>query len=282
LHIEDVRIHYVSNGSNDKPLMLCLHGFPEFWYSFRHQLREFKNDYRVVAIDQRGYGNSTKFNSYKEYTLDKMVKDTKQVINALGYSSCVLMGHDWGGAVTWAFAAQHPDMVDKVVVCNCPHESAFFKYIHSHLKQFLKSWYMFFFLQPIIPELYISGVADMKFFDIILKGKKGGVLTDSTTKEDVEAYKYMFQSWRSLTGPINYIRAGFLCPPRRGQNKKVTKPVLLVWGTRDLALETGLTEYCKPYAKNLTIKYVEGASHWVQMDEPETVNRHIRDFLEAN
>ncbi|RUS69128.1 hypothetical protein EGW08_023111 [Elysia chlorotica] len=280
LHLEDVRIHYVSRGSPDKPLMLMLHGFPESWYSWRYQIQEFSQTHRVVAVDLRGYGDSDKPSQISEYKMERLVKDVKQIITALGYSSCVLVGHDWGGAITWTFAGCYPHMVDKAVVLNCPHPLGFRKYMMTHWAQFKKSWYMFFFLMPILPEIYI-GLSDLKFFDIIFLGKKGGVLSGATTKADVEVYKYLFQTWHSLTGPINYIRAGLVyrLPSRLAQ--KVTCPVLLLWGRRDLALEAGQAEAARDFAYDLTVQYLDTSSHWVQMDEPDTVNAHIRDFLSA-
>lgn len=280
LHLEDVRIHYVSDGSTEKPLMLFLHGFPESWYSWRYQLLEFSKTHRVVAVDMRGYGDSDKPIQISAYKLEKLVKDVKQIITALGYSSCTLVGHDWGGAITWTFTGCYPAMVDKAVVLNCPHPQGFRKYMMTHWAQFKKSWYMFFFLMPFLPEIYI-GLSDLKFFDIIFLGKKGGIQSGAMQKKDVEVYKYLFQKWYSLTGPINYIRAGLVyqLPSRLAQ--RVTKPVLLLWGCKDLALETGQAEACKDYAYNLTIQYLENSSHWVQMDEPDKVNAHIREFLEV-
>ncbi|KAK3768609.1 hypothetical protein RRG08_015764 [Elysia crispata] len=280
LHLEDIRIHYVSSGSTEKPLMLLLHGFPESWYSWRYQIQEFSQTHRVVAVDLRGYGDSDKPSRITEYKMEKLVKDIKQIITALGYSSCILVGHDWGGAITWTFTGCYPNMVDKAIVLNCPHPQGFQKYVMTHWAQFKKSWYMFFFLMPLLPEIYI-GLSDLKFFDIIFLGKKGGVVSGATRKEDVEVYKYLFQKWYSLTGPINYIRAGLIyrLPSRLAQ--KVTKPVLLIWGCKDLALETGQAHAANDYAYDLTVKYLENSSHWVQMDEPDKVNAHIREYLDA-
>lgn len=278
LYLEDVRIHYVNNGSDDKPLMLLLHGFPESWYSWRFQLQHFNKDYRVAAVDLRGYGDSDKPSGISQYKIEHLVKDIKQIITALGYRSCVLVGHDWGGAISWAFAGTYPDMVDKVIILNSPHPQSFYKYLLSHWEQFKKSWYMFFFLIPVLPEIYIS-LSDMKFFDIIFLGKKGGVLTGATTRDDVEAYKYLFQKFGSLTGPINYIRASVIFGVPKRFHKKVTKPVLLIWGCRDLAIEKGQAEACQAYAENLTIRYLENASHWVQMDDPNKVNELIKEFI---
>ncbi|XP_005098269.2 epoxide hydrolase 4 [Aplysia californica] len=278
LHLEEVRLHYVSSGSPDKPLMLLVHGVLENWYSYRYQLREFSDKYRVVAIDQRGCGDSSRPSGIKEYQLERMVKDVKQIITALGYSKCVLIGHDWGGAVTWAFAGCYPDMVEKIVVCNSPHFHCFRNYVRTHWAQFKKSWYFFFFLLPILPEIYI-GLNDYGFLDRIFLGKTAGVHTGAMTQEYVDAVKYIFPNISSMTPSINYIRANLLHPPSSRYGQKVTKPVLLIWGCRDFSLENGLAEKTKDFAYNMDIKYIKDACHFVHMDEPEKVNSYIREFL---
>jgi pimeloyl-ACP methyl ester carboxylesterase len=113
-----VKLHYVTQG--DGPLMLMLHGFPEFWYSWRHQIPEFAQDYQVVALDLRGYNNSEKPTETSAYTIAELIKDVAGVIHGLGYETCVLVGHDWGGAIAWSFAYEHPDMVEKLIVMNIP------------------------------------------------------------------------------------------------------------------------------------------------------------------
>nr|KAG5698659.1 hypothetical protein BaRGS_003173 [Batillaria attramentaria] len=142
IYLEEVRLHYVTTGSEGKPLMVLVHGFPEFWYSWRYQLREFKDSFRVVAIDLRGYGDSDKPTDVSSYDVSKLVDDVKQLISALGYKKCVLVGHDWGGAVSWSFAQTYPDMVDKLIVMSCPSISAYMKNAWSRLglRQLRRSW----------------------------------------------------------------------------------------------------------------------------------------------
>ncbi|ELW72631.1 Epoxide hydrolase 4 [Tupaia chinensis] len=105
--------------------MLLLHGFPEFWYSWRHQLREFKSEYRVVALDLRGYGETDAPIHRKNYKLDCLITDIKDILDSLGYNKCVLIGHDWGGMIAWLIAICFPEMVMKLIVVNFPHPNVF-------------------------------------------------------------------------------------------------------------------------------------------------------------
>ncbi|ESP03583.1 hypothetical protein LOTGIDRAFT_224222 [Lottia gigantea] len=280
IHLENVRLHYVVNGSEDKPLMVLLHGFPEFWYSWRFQLKEFAKDYRVVAVDQRGYSESDKPPGIKNYAVTNMVEDLKQLIPALGYNSCVLVGHDWGGAISWSFAAKYPHMVSKLIIMNCPHPAVFQKYMTSHLAQFKKSTYMFFFLIPWIPE-FIFKLADYHRLSVIFRSNRMGVVDKSRiTDEDMEAYKYSFSRDGCDTGSLNYIRAMFHTPLTAKQGlKTITSPTLFIWGCRDGALEAGMVPLAKKYVDNLQIEYIEDASHWVQMDKPDVVNNLMKKFL---
>ncbi|XP_067666860.1 epoxide hydrolase 4-like [Haliotis asinina] len=276
VHLEDVRIHYVAQGDETKPLMLFLHGFPEFWYSWRYQLREFKKDYRVVAIDLRGYGDSDKPSGIENYQMSKMVADLKQLIPALGYRSCVLVSHDWGGAIAWSFTAYHPELVDKLIVLNCPHPGIFRSFMQKSWTQFKKSWYMFFFQVPCLPELMLK-VNDLKAIERIFTGRQGGVTSGKCSAEDIEAYKYAFSRPGAATCAINYYRATTRFPAKK--LPKVSCPVLTIWGCKDVALETGLAAAANSVVENHTVKYIEEASHWVMMDTPEQVNKHMADFL---
>uniref|UniRef100_A0A0B7BFI2 AB hydrolase-1 domain-containing protein n=1 Tax=Arion vulgaris TaxID=1028688 RepID=A0A0B7BFI2_9EUPU len=181
LTLKDVRIHYVASGPEDKPLMLFVHGFPEFWYSWRHQIIEFQKDYRVVAIDQRGYNKSSKPSGKKNYSAVKLMSDIEQIIQALGYKSCILVGHDWGGLVTWVFSKHYPHLVDKLIVMNAPPFSIFKQFLSTSKDQAKKSWYVFFFQLPFLPELILK-LENYGFLDDLLPSKhklKGSAVADS-------------------------------------------------------------------------------------------------------
>ena len=144
-----IKLHYVSQGKGK--LMLMLHGFPEFWYSWRHQIPEFADNYRVVAVDLRGYNNSDKPQELEAYKMSELIADVRGVIDGLGYNDCVLVAHDWGGAIAWSFADAYPKMVEKLIVLNIPHPAKFVEGLKTP-QQLLKSWYVFAFQIPWLPE----------------------------------------------------------------------------------------------------------------------------------
>lgn len=272
----NLRIHYVAKGDPQKPLMLCLHGFPEFWYSWRYQLKAFSDNYRMVAVDMRGYGESDHPTGKEHYKLSYLVNDVKEMIEALGYSSCVLLAHDWGGAIAWNVAHIYPEHVDKLILCNIPHPKCFAKCLQSSKKQFRASWYVFFFQLPYLPE-FVLEMDDFKAFEEAFRKVK------NFTEEDIEAYKYaLCQS--GCTAPLNYYRSVMQSfdLPRGYTRTKIKAPTLVVWGTEDKALLRETLIGTEEYVEDLTIKYVDGASHWVQVDDYENVNKHIRDFLNAH
>ncbi|KAG2461221.1 epoxide hydrolase 4 [Polypterus senegalus] len=277
-----LRFHYVAAGERGKPLMLFLHGFPEFWFSWRHQLREFKSEFRVVAVDMRGYGESDMPVGMENYKLDYLVADIKDIVEYLGYNRCYIVGHDWGGMIAWLFAIYYPEMVNKLIVLNCPHPSAFIDYTLRHPSQLKKSSYFFFFQLPRLPELMLS-INDFKAIKYLFTshttgiGRKGCRLTSG----DVEAYLYVFSQPGALTGPLNYYRNVFSFLPLNQQDVK--SPVLLLWGERDAFLEQEMAENSKLYIKNhFRINMISGASHWLQQDQPDIVNTLIWTFLKES
>ncbi|XP_014768714.1 epoxide hydrolase 4 [Octopus bimaculoides] len=277
LSLSNVNVHYVSIGDKNKPLMLFIHGFPECWYSWHYQIVEFSKNYRVVAFDQRGYSLSSKFTDKKYFTIEKLSADVSEVIQTLGYKNCVLVGHDWGGAVAWNTAINYPQLVSKLIIMNCPHPTVFSKYLRSHFSQLRKSWYMFFFQMPYIPEWIYS----FNKFEALSKifTSRVGVRSENMTSDDIDVYRYAFSQPGATTGPINYYRANF----HRSQAKLPTNilkmPVLIIWGMQDAFLNHEMAAECSKYVNNLLIKYIEDATHFVQLDRPEIVNNIMWQFL---
>ncbi|KAH9489080.1 Epoxide hydrolase 4 [Bulinus truncatus] len=285
LRLEDVQIHYVVSGPEDGPLMLLVHGFPEFWYSWRHQIREFQKDYRVVAVDQRGYGDSSKPAGMTEYCMKKLMGDLRQVIAALGYKRCVLVGHDWGGVVCWAFGRLFPDMVERLIVLNCPPSPIAMRVIQKDKKQRAMSWYMFFFQLPWLPEFY-SRMCNFELFENVFGNKFIGnmgfpkAFVNPLQQEDVDAYKYTFSQPGAITPPINYYRARFRSPVGQvDYDMDFAIPVLVVWGVEDMALSLGMVELIEKEHPKIAVRRIEEAGHFVQMDRPDLVNKAIRDWL---
>lgn len=268
-----VRLHYVTQGEG--PLMLMLHGFPEFWYSWRHQIPEFAKYYKVVALDLRGYNDSDKPKAQSAYTMDELVKDVEGVIKGLGYNKCTLVGHDWGGAIAWNFAYKHPDMLDKLIILNLPHPAKFAEGFRNP-QQLLRSWYVFFFQTPILPELLIQS-NDYQPIENMLKGM--AVDKSTFSQADIEAYKDAAAKRGALTATINYYRNAFQ-PKFFNQSLGVLEvPTLMIWGEKDIALGKELTYGTEAYVRDFQIKYIPNCSHWVQQEQPSLVNQYMREFL---
>lgn len=273
VQLKDVSIHYIESGSASRPLMLCLHGFPEFWYSWRHQLKEFASTHRVVAVDMRGYGDSDKPNGRDAYKMDRLLDDVCQIINILGKGKCdVLLAHDWGAGIGWEVVIRHPQMVRRFVPMNCPHPAAFICVISSELTQIFKSWYMIFFQLPVVPELLLTAFRASLFRWVFQR--------PGLKEEDAKAYLYLYRHRNDLTGPINYYRS-MIDPDTMGQEGIVVKvPTLLIWGGEDRFLNISMAHQSAKWAENFTLGLIPEASHWVQQDAPHNVNRKIREFLE--
>ncbi|XP_011405812.1 PREDICTED: epoxide hydrolase 4-like [Amphimedon queenslandica] len=277
-----IKFHCVSKGDPSKPLMLFVHGFPEFWFSWQYQLKEFCNDYRVVAIDMRGYGETDKPAGVRNYTIEILKEDIVQLIKVLSPDrKCILVAHDWGGVVSWRVVQNHPELFHKFIVMNCPHAKVYRRAITKGWKQTLKSWYIFFFQCPWIPEMLLA-INDYAAFDDMFK--KGLFLNKDFSDDMVEAFKYTFSPRRNLTPPINYYRCMFMSSNRKHSysSQKIETPTLLIWGERDLALDMSLSDK-KEYndiCTDITIKRIPGCSHFVQQDCPHLTNQHMREFLE--
>ncbi|PNF35311.1 Epoxide hydrolase 4 [Cryptotermes secundus] len=281
LPIEGVKIHYVEKGDRSKPLMLFIHGFPEFWYSWRHQLKEFSKDYWTVAVDMRGYGDSDKPAALEDYKMAHLVNDIKEIIEALGHETCTLVAHDFGGAIAWNFVMTHPEMLDSYIILDAPYSPSNFRILTSNLFQVLMSWDLFYFQLPYLPELTFRAY-DMVRLKHLFRGSTPTSLSP-ITDEDLEAYKYAFAKSGAFTPPINYFRAnGFsLSPPKSKLKKDIEAPGLYMFGEHDGHLVFDHLWAAQSYIKNLKVQMVKGANHYVQQDDPEKVNGLIRDFLKT-
>ncbi len=268
-----INLHYVTQGEG--PLMLFLHGFPEFWYSWRHQLAEFAKDYTCVALDLRGYNESDKPEGVEAYRMEELVRDVEGVIRKLGYDRCILVGHDWGGAIAWSFAYAHPDMLESLIVMNLPHPAKFAAGLQTP-QQLLRSWYIGFFQIPFLPELLIQA-GDYWFIEQAFKGM--AIRKDAFTNNDILQFKTAAAKPGALTAMINYYRAmlGNNFMHRRWPVLEV--PTLMIWGEEDAALGKELTLGTEDYVRDFHLRYIPDCSHWVQQEQPERVNTYMREFL---
>jgi len=266
----NIEMHYVANGERSKPLMLLVHGFPEFWYTWRHQLVEFSKDYYTVAVDMTGYGGSTIPKDLERYDSVEIAEDIKEFILALGYEKCTLVAHDWGAAVSFVVASNFGDVVEKLIIMNGPSKRGMARCMS--FTQLLKTSYMFFFAAPYLAE-YVLGRDQSSALKLFNKARK--MLTD----EEIDAYRYTFTK-NGFTGPLNYYRFSLL---RRGRTvqREIKAPTLIIWGTADTALGKEIAEASGKDCKTCEIKYIEGSTHWVNQEFPDEVNRLMRDYLKC-
>ena len=253
--------------------MLMLHGFPEFWYSWRHQISEFAQQYKVVALDMRGYNQSEKPPGVEAYRPSEVAKDVAEVVTALGYERCVLVGHDWGGAIAWNVAYDYSDRIERLVVMNIPHPNAGEKALQNP-QQLMRSWYIFAFQLPWLPELVLSANDYQPIGQML---SETAVNKQAFTPVDIARYRQAVAHPGALTAMVNYYRNIFrLGGDRRGV---LDIPTLMIWGEEDVALGKELTYGTEQYVRDFRVRYIPGCGHWVQNEQPALVNQYMREFL---
>lgn len=271
-----VKLHYVTQGEG--PLMLMLHGFPEFWYSWRHQIPEFAKDFKVVALDLRGYNDSDKPAAQSAYVMAELVKDVEGVIRGLGYDRCILVGHDWGAAIAWSVAYAYPDLVERLIILNLPHPAKFVEGLRTP-QQLLRSSYIFFFQLPLLPELVLQ-FNDYQALELALKGM--AINKDAFSATDLEAYKNAFAKPGAATAALNYYRNLFQQGLFSQTWAVLEVPTLMIWGEDDIPLGKEMTCGTEKYVRHFQIHYIPQCSHWVQQEKPELVNQYMREYLATN
>lgn len=271
--VKGLNLHVVVSGNTQHPLMLFLHGYPECWYSWRHQIRHFNKEYYCVAFDMRGVGESDAPLGVKNYHMEELVGDVSELVKVMGYTSCIVVGHDWGGAVAWQFVARYPELVEKFVIMNIPHPARFMEVMANGFAQLKMSWYIMFFQLPYLPEIMVS----MGDYSMIKSACKKGPSTD----EDVEAFKYSMSRPGRVTSFLNYYRAAVRYPPPE-KIGKIESPTLMIWGTGDFALHTDNSYGTEKYCSDLTVERIEGGDHFIQQERPREVNELMSNFLASH
>ncbi|GAB5481034.1 MAG: alpha/beta hydrolase [Parasphingorhabdus sp.] len=267
----------VAQSGEGKRLALCLHGFPELHYSWRFQIPLLvEQGYRVWAPNMRGYGGSSKPATVRDYALDHLCADVAALIDASGAEEVTLIAHDWGAIVAWAFAIQKIRPLNRLIIMNVPHPMVGRREIR-HWRQLRRSWYIFFFQIPWLPEFLISrrkGEA--------IRGAFSNMAQDQSNFSDKVLDVFAKAALRpgSLTAMLNYYRA---LVRHRGvvdlEDRQLDTPTLMIWGEEDSALNIKCTEGTEQWVSNLELHRLPGVSHWVQQEAPEKVNAILRGWL---
>ncbi|HMQ07373.1 MAG TPA: alpha/beta hydrolase [Saprospiraceae bacterium] len=265
--------------SGEGPLLLLLHGFPEFWHSWHKVIPLLNSDFKVIAVDMRGYGRSDKPRFVRDYHYKTLAADIAGIIDAFNVNQAIVVGHDWGAGVAWSFASLYPGMVEKLIIINCPPPSLLFKSLITRWQQFKMSWYILFFQLPFIPEWWMNKNRK-SFFWGILRGSS--VKKEVFTKEIISEYEKSFTGQSDFRGPAHYYRAA----ARALREKEYrTTPLysvetLVIWGMQDKAMGPWFLDDLPRYFTNkFKIERLQNCSHWVQHEEPEITAQLIRDFV---
>ena len=267
--VSGVRLHYVEAGQG--PLVLLLHGFPEFWYSWRNQLPALAAaGFRALAPDMRGYNTSDKPPGVGSYSLSALAADVAGLAGHMGVERATIVGHDWGGIVAWNVATRYPDLVDKLILLNSPPPGAFLRGLRR-FEQLRRSWYMLFFQIPWLPERTWRSGGYSLLRRVLTRDP---VHPNAFTEEDIDRYVEALSQPGALTAAINYYRARL-----RGGPPAINVPALLIWGEQDRYLGLRLTEGLERWAPDIRVERIPDASHWVQNDTPQRVNELILEFL---
>lgn len=286
------RLHYASAGERGKPLMLFVHGFPEFWYEWEAQLAEFGHTHFAVAPDLRGYNLSSKPGDVASYRPRHIVEDLVQFIGALGYDQAIVVAHDWGGAICWNLAIQFPQLVRQLVIINSPHPYLFARALATDPEQQAASAYMNWLRKSGSEKALAAN--DFALLDRMLAdadGKPAAWYTPETRERYHAAWSQPGEEGvHPLTGGINFYRASPMRPPGDGEagpdlaqldpaSFVVRVPTLVIWGERDRALPKSLLNGLEDFVTDLRLERIPDGTHWVIHEQPEHVNLLIHSAL---
>jgi pimeloyl-ACP methyl ester carboxylesterase len=278
--INGIRLHVVQAGPLDGPPVILLHGFPEFWYGWRQQIPVLAAaGYRVWAPDQRGYNLSDKPRGLDAYNLDVLAADVVDLIEvateAQPQKEASLVGHDWGGAVAWWVAAKYPEKLRRLVVLNCPQGGVLLKHLRHNRQQMRRQWYMFFFQLPWLPEVVCRARNWRMLVNMLQRTSRPGTFSPA----DQQLYREAWSQPGAFPAMLGWYRAMFQRRPQAAPQRPIPVPTLLLWGARDRFLGRELAQPSIDLCADGHLEFIEGASHWVQHEEPQRVNARIVEFL---
>lgn len=284
LCVNNVCLHLARIGEADGRLVILLHGFPDFWYGWRRQIPALvEAGFNVLAPDQRGYNISEKPPGVRSYQVNVLAQDIVELMDMFEREKAILVGHDWGGGVAWEIALRYPERLEKLVILNAPHPDVMTRFLFSSLEQLRRSWYIFFFQIPFLPEWLLR----RNKFALLRRAVSSR--RDAVSDESAELVEYL-GAWsqpKALEAMLNWYRAAF----RRGVRhlgrvkhinlRRVQVPTLMLWGEKDIALSRRLAQPSLNLCDQGRLVFYENASHWVQRDQAEAVNAELLDFLRS-
>jgi len=276
--INGVMLNLVCAGNSKDPLIILLHGFPECWLTWRDQIQPLVDaGYRVIAPDQRGYNLSDKPSSIDDYRIDVLTADVEAIRQYAQAETFHLVGHDWGAAVAWWYAMHYPKTIRSLTAINVPHPSVFETSLKTNWRQFLKSWYMFFFQIPKVPELLMPLLNFKQLQKGLTQSSNAGTFNQELMTQLVIAWKQP----GAVRGMLNWYRAA-LQRPIKPSNTLITCPTRILWGENDIALTKEMAKLSTEYCQDVDLTYYPDGSHWLTHDHPKRVSKEIIRFCDAH
>ncbi len=278
IDLRGLRLHVAEAGPADGPPTILLHGFPEFWFGWRHQIAPLTGSgLRLLIPDQRGYGLSDRPKGIAAYHLDRLAQDVIALADACGLARFNLVGHDWGGLVAFWVASFHPERVERLAALNACHPGVFGPYLRRHPGQALRSAYAGFFQLPLLPERLLSARRGHLLRALMRGSSRAGTFSEA----DLDRYAREWLRPGAVTAMLNWYRA-LARLPRERHPPKIAAPTLILWGERDQALQTGLAEASLALCEQGRLERFPQATHWVQHDAPDAVNAALIAFLRSS
>jgi len=280
-----ISLHYAQAGEPERPLVLLLHGFPEFCGAWDDVLPGLAERFFAVAPDLRGYNLSSAPHEVSAYRLRAVVEDLVQLIGFLGYERAHVVGHDWGGSAAWRLAGAYPQHVDRLVAINAPHPNALARELSCNPAQQAASRHVTWLRSPEMEDaLSADDFARLRDWMRAMPRAGHAWLTPALMQRYVEVWRH------GLSGPLNYYRASHLHPAAESSRATaalrlntdrfvVTAPTLLLWGMRDESLVPELLDGLEQWVPHLSIERFAAATHWIVHEEPMRVTERLRAFL---
>lgn len=282
--VNGLSLHYAECGDPAQPLMLFVHGFPEAWFAWRAQMLYFRDRYHVVAVDTRGINESAKPDKVEDYSIKPLVKDIVALIETLGHDNCILVGHDWGGAIACAVALAAPHRVFQLVLINAVHPVLFARQLLRNPAQRAASQYMLDFRS----ENFVEAVQRDDFAYLTAMFSTEGRTPDWLDDTAVAEYRAAWSLPGAVASGLNYYKASPLFPGNDTQLAEVADanadafilrmPTLVLWGMRDRYLLAGCLDGLEQFATDLQLHRYDDSSHWIVHEMPERINTMIETF----
>lgn len=272
----DFRLEAYEFGPKSGELVILLHGFPECWATWRHQITPLATvGYRVLVPNLRGYGRGDKPEKLVDYRIDKLASDIDAAMAYAGRDKCHLVGHDWGGAIAWWYGIHSSDKLATLSILNAPHPMAFMQTLKQHPLQWLKSWYIFFFQLPWLPEKILSLFRFKRLRDTLTGSSNEG----SYDQRDLEMLQDCWQQPGCTTAMLNYYRSMVRDRQKPHKPPVVDAPAQILWGEQDLALSLPMAYRSVEFLKQGQLNRYADATHWLNHDKPEVITKRLLTFF---